>query len=97
MKKVLVALLCFVSLSMSAAHADSGMERENLARIQNELRFLKQQVQDAAAHGGTGDRIRFRYDWLARDLDLMALAIDEHLDAPRQPRSVPPLRGDYRQ
>ena len=42
-------------------------------------------------------RIRFEHDWLRRDLDLMKDGIQSHIDAPRaQPRSFPPLRGDYR-
>jgi RAQPRD family integrative conjugative element protein len=41
--------------------------------------------------------VRFRYEWLKRDLQMMRQGIEQHLDAPRQPRPVPPLRGDYRQ
>ena len=42
-------------------------------------------------------RVRFRYDWLRQDLERVRLGIQEHINAPRaQPRSFPPLRGDYR-
>ena len=78
------------------AQADPSLERENLARIQHELRLLRAQVASAGEVADGAARVRFRYDWLARDLDLIAASIDEHLDAPRQPRAVPPLRGDYR-
>ena len=42
-------------------------------------------------------RIRFRYDWLRQDLKQIKDGIQSHIDSPRaQPRSFPPLRGDYR-
>ena len=46
--------------------------------------------------GNTMARVQFRYDWLDQDLELMRRAVADHLDAPRQPRPVPPLKGDYR-
>ena len=71
-------------------------ERESLARIAHELVALKAQVEDAARAAPTMARVQFRYDWLAADLDLLERAIREHLDAPRQPRAIVPLKGDYR-
>ena len=71
-------------------------EREALANIAHELVLLKQQVQDASRSAPTMARVQFRYDWLQSDLDLIERAIREHLDAPRQPRAIPPLKGDYR-
>ena len=91
----MVACLLLLA-SASTAQADPSLERENLARIQHELRLLRAQVASAGEVADATARVRFRYDWLARDLDLIAASIDEHLDAPRQPRTVPPLRGDYR-
>ncbi len=71
-------------------------ERESLARIAHELVALKAQVDDAARAAPTMARVQFRYDWLTTDLDLIERAIREHLDAPRQPRAIVPLKGDYR-
>ena len=71
-------------------------ERESLARIAHELVALKTQVEDAARAAPTMARVQFRYDWLTTDLDLIERAIREHLDAPRQPRAIVPLKGDYR-
>lgn len=71
-------------------------ERESLARIAHELVALKAQVDDAARAAPTMARVQFRYDWLGSDLDLIERAIREHLDAPRQPRAIVPLKGDYR-
>lgn len=84
-------------VSSPASYAGESMEREKLALIQHEINLLRAQVRDAARYANTGSRIQFRYDWLERDLDLISRSIDDHLDAPRQPRAVPPLRGDYRQ
>jgi RAQPRD family integrative conjugative element protein len=79
------------------AKADQDSEREELSRISYELQRLHSSVANASKQAPTGQRVRFRYDWLLRDLDLMRRGVDEHLDAPQQPRSVPPLKGDYRQ
>lgn len=79
------------------ARADADSEREALARINYELQRLQAQVADASKQAATGQRVRFRYDWLARDIALMRQGVEDHLDAPQQPRAVPALRGDYRQ
>ncbi|HSV46447.1 MAG TPA: RAQPRD family integrative conjugative element protein, partial [Ramlibacter sp.] len=50
----------------------------------------------AAKNADTTARVKFRYDWLGKDLDLVLRGVTDHLDAPRQPRPVPPLVGDYR-
>lgn len=89
-----VAMTC---LLLPAAHADQDSEREALARIAYELQRLEVQVTEAAREAPGGQRIRFRYDWLLRDVSLIKQGIHEHLDAPQQPRPVPLLKGDYRQ
>lgn len=80
-----------------AAGGDADTERENLARIDAELERVQVMVQEAADRAPSGQRVKFRYDWLLKDLQMMRAGISEHVDAPRQPRPVPPLRGDYRQ
>jgi RAQPRD family integrative conjugative element protein len=91
-----MALACIVGVPC-LAHADADSEREALARISYELQRLQAQVLEAAKQSPSGQRVRFRYDWLVRDVALIRQGVDEHLDAPEQPRPVPPLRGDYRQ
>lgn len=76
---------------------DEEQERERLATIAAELAHLQALALRAAEVAPAGQRVRFRYDWLARDLQLMRDGIEQHSDAQRQPRPVPPLRGDYRQ
>ncbi len=92
--------LAVVIASASAAlpaRADDDSEREQLARISHELVQLQAMVADAGRRVPATQRVRFRYEWLQRDLEMVRQGIDEHIDAPRQPRPVPPLRGDYRQ
>lgn len=78
------------------ARADEDAQREALARIVYEISRLEQLASDTAKQQEANSRTRFRYDWLARDLALVRRGVEDHLDAPRQPRPVPVLRGDYR-
>jgi RAQPRD family integrative conjugative element protein len=81
----------------SAALADAGAEREALAKIIHELNALEPLIKQAEANAEEDVRIRFRYDWLRLDLKQIKDGIQAHIDSPRaQPRSFPPLRGDYR-
>ena len=96
-RRPLASLLAIAALAGSAsARADEDQERENLARLEHDIRLLQAQVRSAAAQGNSMARVQFRYDWLDQDLELMRRAVADHLDAPRQPRPVPPLKGDYR-
>ena len=83
-------------LHAGVAHADADVEREALARIAQELQRVQALVAESAKKSDTAARIRFRYDWLEKDLELVQRGIADHVDAPRQPRPVPPLVGDYR-
>jgi RAQPRD family integrative conjugative element protein len=77
--------------------ADPDAERENLARLIHEVEALEPIVNAAESQANSDARVRFRYDWLRHDLARVRLGIQEHIDAPRaEPRTFPPLRGDYR-
>jgi RAQPRD family integrative conjugative element protein len=94
----MLAVLLAAGLSAAqVARADEDAERENLARIANEVARLEVMVKEASASAPSGQRVKFRYDWLQRDLQLLREGVEQHVDAPRQPRPVAPLRGDYRQ
>ena len=89
------ALAAVVPLQL--AHADAEGERAALARVIHELQALDPLVRSAESQANPDARVRFRYDWLRQDLQRVRLGIQEHINAPRaQPRSFPPLRGDYR-
>ena len=92
---VAAALSCAIVFT-GTAHADEDAQREALARIAHELTRLEQLAADAQRQQDVNGRVRFRFDWLGRDLALVRRGIEDHADAPRQPRPVPVLRGDYR-
>ena len=85
------------SLPVQFALADSDGEREVLARIAHEIEAIRPLIRQAASQANPDARIRFQYDWLRQDLDQIQRGIQEHIYTPRaEPRTFPPLRGDYR-
>ena len=79
------------------ALADADAERDALAKIIHELNALEPLIKQAEANADNDSRVRFHYDWLRQDLKQIRDGVQSHIDAPRaQPRSFPPLRGDYR-
>jgi len=92
-KTISILVLSIPSLVM----ADADGERVALAQIIHELDALKPLITEAKAQSNPDSRIQFQYDWLALDIQRMKSGIEEHIIAPRtQPRSFPPLKGDYR-
>ncbi len=98
MRTIILVHIFVLGLASSLAHADTDAERESLARIIHELQILEPLIDEAKAAADLDARIRFRYDWLKKDLESLRHGIREHIDAPRaEPRVPVPLRGDYRQ
>ncbi|MCG8023943.1 MAG: RAQPRD family integrative conjugative element protein [Candidatus Thiodiazotropha endolucinida] len=86
-----------ILLPVQFALADADGERAALSRIVHELQSLEPLIAEASSQANSDARIRFQYDWLRQDLIRIHLGIQEHIDAPRsEPRTFPPLRGDYR-
>ena len=84
-------------MPIRCAIADGDAEREALARIHHELAAIEPLIRNAASQANPDARIRFRYDWLRQDLARIQQGIQAHIDGPRtEPRTFPPLRGDYR-
>ncbi len=97
MRTILLLGVFAIALQSPLVFADADAEREALARIIHELEILKPLLAEAKAAADPDARIHFRYDWLNKDLERVRQGIREHIDAPRaEPRSVAPLRGDYR-
>ncbi|MCP4994741.1 MAG: conjugal transfer protein [Gammaproteobacteria bacterium] len=95
--QVLVLGLLGTILPVLFAYADADGEREVLARIVHEIEAIQPLINQAASQANPDARVRFQYDWLRQDLDRIKHGIQEHIDAPRsEPRTFPPLRGDYR-
>jgi RAQPRD family integrative conjugative element protein len=95
--QVLILGLLGTTLPVQFSIADADGERVALARINHELQAVRPLIDQAASQANPDARIRFQYDWLRQDLDRIRLGIQTHIDAPRsEPRTFPPLRGDYR-
>jgi len=96
-RHILIAVLLGILLPLHQAVADADGEREVLARIIHELETIEPLIGEAKSQANPDARIHFRYEWLRQDLSRIRLGIQEHIDAPRsEPRTFPPLRGDYR-
>jgi len=93
----LIAGTIAATFAASPVLADVDAERETLARLIHELQALEPLISSAESQANPDARIRFRYDWLRQDLARVRAGVQEHIDAPRaEPRTFPPLRGDYR-
>lgn len=91
-KRLLLILLCLPWPVL----ADLDGERTALAKLVHELDGLEPLIAEAQAQADQAGRLQFQYDWLLLDIQRIKLGIQEHLTAPRQARSFPPLKGDYR-
>jgi RAQPRD family integrative conjugative element protein len=97
MRTIILLHVFLLGLTSSLAHADADAERESLARVIHELEALQPLLLEAEAAADPDARVRFRHDWLKKDLERIRQGIQEHIDAPRSdPRAVTSLRGDYR-
>ncbi len=86
-----------ILMPIHSAIADVDGEREALARINHELQTISPLIDQAASQANPDARIQFQYDWLRQDLVRIRNGIQEHINTPRsEPRTFPPLRGDYR-
>jgi len=96
--QVLIPTFLGCLLIATSVLADTEAEHAALARLAQELEALDGVIRSAESQADPDARIRFHYDWLREDLSRVRRGIQDHIDAPRaEPRSFPPLRGDYRQ
>lgn len=95
---MLKPLLLISTLALaSTANANNFAERESLAKLVHELDGLSALVDEAQGRANPDNRVRFQYNQLRKDILMMRLGIQEHLDGPTiEPRSYAPLSGDYR-
>lgn len=92
---VLVGLVGFALISPIAV-ADDAAERVRLEAIENQLAAVEREVAAAAAKATTTRRIQFQYHWLMADLARIRAGIREYrVGALTEPRTVPPISGDY--
>jgi len=94
---LLVSGLFAAALPVQFAVAGADAEQAALARITHELEAIEPLIAEATSQANPDARIQFQYDWLRQDLNRIRRGIEEHIDVPRsEPRTFPPLRGDYR-
>jgi len=92
-----LSIMTLLTVLAVPAHADTDAEREALARLSHEIEALEPLIGQAETQADPGARIRFRYDWLRRDLARIRAGIADYvLDVRERPRDIPPLKGDYR-
>jgi len=106
-KTLLFACVSLLGLGVNTAFADNNSDQspvtsqddENaaLVRLIHELEALAPLVSEAENKALVDARVRLNYAWLRRDLALVKSGIEWHLNTPStEPRSVEPLKGDYR-
>jgi len=96
MKRPLLCAIAMLTSSLTGP-VQADTEREYLMRLTQEIDALAPLIDAAEENADKSRRIRFRYDWLRRDLARIREGLLEHATADQaEPRRYPPLRGDYR-
>ena len=93
-----IGIAIAILLLAFSLQADREAERAMLSRLSQEISDLETLISHAEREQPEGSRVRFRYDWLRRDLTLVKAGIDSYLqDSHLQPRSAEELQGLYHQ
>ena len=87
-----------VTLSLAfPSYAITDNERAVLLRLHHELELASLIVDEAAQAANSQDRRRIKYPQLQSDLNKILQGIADAIAAERrEPRSLPPIDGDYR-
>ena len=92
------ALAIVLVFAAAALQADRDAERSALSRLAIEIERLEPLIERAKNESEPNARVRFRYDWLRRDLNEVKTGIDAYLtDAEFTPRTFDSLQGEYHQ
>lgn len=95
---VLAVLLIHLTCSSMHAHAVSAAERQEMARLLEELAYLDNIILVARNSVGDQEREIFNYEILEQDLSQIKQGIRDYLDAERrEPRTLPEIDGQYSQ
>jgi len=75
----------------------SSSERKAILNILSHLQEIDVLIQTAETQQNHDQRVKFRYDWLRKDLYKINRGISDHLSSPEaQPRTFEPVIGEYR-
>ena len=95
-KTVMVILTVSVVLTSVVSFADSVQERTDLARISNVLNAVYPLIDDAQKQAAPNTRVKFRYNWLRKDIQAIQTGIAEKINMSKvEPRIVQPLKTQY--
>lgn len=84
-------------LVTTAAYGITDPERAALSRLRLELESMSTIVDEAEQQAIPHDRESVRYQRLRDDLEKVLQGVDDAKNAERrEPRSLPPIDGDYR-
>ena len=86
----------FFMLFMNPLFADVDLERSNLSKLVEEIDYLITRVDDIQQDAPSKQRIKFHYDTLKYDLNLIRVGINDHISQSlKAGRDLKPLTGQY--
>lgn len=96
--RVQAIMLAIAGLTSVSVHADVWSERAALAQVVSELTALERLVSDTQKLSENDARVKFDYDVLMRDLEIIRAGINAHLSQPINPvmpSHIDALGGEY--
>jgi RAQPRD family integrative conjugative element protein len=86
----------FLMLFINPLFADADLERSNLSKLDQEIDYLITRVDDIQQDAPAKQRIKFHYDMLKDDLNLIRVGINDHISQSlKAGRDLKPLTGQY--
>ena len=97
MKSLPLLILSFLLCQDVVADEAATAEHRALIKIDQHLAELVTLIETAELSAGPDDRIRFRYDWLRRDIAKVRKGVQAHIHRPLvENLANAELHGDYR-
>jgi RAQPRD family integrative conjugative element protein len=85
-----------LTLCMNSVNADADLERNNLAKLVQEIDYIMTRVDDIQQDASVNHRITFHYDTLKNDLNMIRVGINDHINQSlKAGRDLKPLSGQY--
>jgi len=95
--RMIKTLILFVAVLSAPSYAVTDQERSALQRLNAELEAITKIIDEAQQGGNSNDRRQVNYQRLRADLKKIQQGIlDAFNSVRREPRSLPPIEGDYR-
>ena len=97
MQLILILLLSFLLGQNALADEATTSEHQALLKIDRHLADLESLIDAAEQSADPGARIRFRYDWLQRDIAQIRKGVQLYVHKPLADKQAnAPLHDDYR-